>query len=70
MRNLVFMALLASAALSLPGCGCTRPFSRWFNRGDACEVDPCATGVMPRATVNYPVTIPPGAEIIPVPANP
>jgi hypothetical protein len=54
----------------LSGCGCNRSFGRWFNRGDACEPDPCANGIMPRATVNYPVTIPPGAEILPGPANP
>ncbi|HZL87334.1 MAG TPA: hypothetical protein VFB96_03070 [Pirellulaceae bacterium] len=71
MRKTLIVTVLTLAALSLSGCGCSRPFGRWFNRGDACETDPCATGgIMPRATVNYPVTIPPGAEILPGPANP
>lgn len=70
MRKILTLIILTMAAVSLSGCGCNRSFGRWFNRGDACEPDPCANGIMPRATVNYPVTIPPGAEILPGPANP
>lgn len=70
MRTILTITILTLASLSLAGCGCNRPFARWFNRGDPCDVDPCAPGgILPRATVNYPVTIPPGAEILP-PANP
>lgn len=65
MRKILAITILTVVAVSLSGCGCNRPFMRWFNRGDQCEVDPCATGIMPRATVGYPATIPPGAEILP-----
>jgi hypothetical protein len=70
MRKILFMTVLTTVAIALSGCGCNRPFARWFNRGDPCDVDPCApAGILPRATVNYPATVAPGAEILPVPSN-
>ena len=69
MRMIFAIAVVTLMAVPLSGCGCNRPFANWFNRGDRCDVDPCATGVLPRATVSYPATIPPGAEILPVPSN-
>ena len=70
MRKILVMTVLTAVALAMSGCGCNRPFRRWFNRGDPCEVETCPPGgIMPRATVNYPATIPPGAEILPVPGN-
>jgi len=70
MRKILTITVLTFSTLAISGCGCNRPFGRWFNRGDACNIDPCAAGgMLPRATVGYPVTIPPGAEILPVPAN-
>ena len=69
MRKLFAITVVSLVALAVAGCGSCRPFA-WFNRGDRCDVDPCATGVLPRATVSYPATIPPGAEILPLPSNP
>ncbi len=44
MRKIWMLTLLALAALGMSGCGCTRPFASWFNRGDNCGPPPCNTG--------------------------
>lgn len=73
MRKMIGLIVLSLVALSLSGCGCTRPFSSWFNRGGACAppaADPCVGGMAPRATLFGGGQIPPGMEIAPYPVNP
>ena len=69
MKKLLAVAILSLVALSLSGCGCSRTFSSWFNRGSSCApADPCA--VAPRATMFGGGQVPPGAEIVtPYPTN-
>jgi hypothetical protein len=69
MQKMILMIALSVAALSLSGCGCSRPFASWFNRGGSCApVDPCAGA--PRATLFGGGQIPPGVEVTPYPTNP
>ena len=68
MKKMFAIVALSLFALSLSGCGCTRSFSSWFNRGGSCApaADPCA----PRATLFGGGQVPPGAEIVtPYPVN-
>ena len=66
MRKILAIAALSLVALSLSGCGCSRPFANWFTRGGSCAPpNPCASG--PQATL-YPGSAPPGVEMYP--ANP
>ena len=68
MKKILAITILSLVALSLSGCGCSRPFANWFNRGSSCAPpDPCA----PRATLFGGGQVPPGAEIVtPYPVNP
>ena len=68
MRKILAIAALSLVALSLSGCGCSRPFANLFNRGGSCApaASPCASG--PQATLYGGGQIPPGVELYP--ANP
>ena len=71
----LFALAAVGLALSQTGCGCTRPFTNWFNRGDDCNPPACTTGGgaggwMPRSTTGYapsgpPMILPGQIEVVP-----
>ena len=73
MRKMFAFAAVVGFALAQTGCGCTRPFTNWFNRGDDCNPPACTTGGaggwMPRATgyapSGPPMILPGQIEVVP-----